>query len=582
MPAIPPRLLALAGEQRLQLEAWLAEFEEAWDEDLLAARVERLPPPGHPLRLPALIELVKIDLERSRQRGRQLRLADYVARYPELGPAETLPSDLLQAEEEIRRQFNEAWMTLRVPADGAPASPAPLALSVRAADQVPCVHGYEVLGKLGQGGMGAIYKARHLRLNRVVALKVIRFGAESAEQVERFYREARIAASFTHPNLCPVYDFDERGGVHYLTMPLLGGEPLSTFLAREAPLPAGMAVRLTALIARAVHEAHLAGIVHRDLKPSNIMMNERGQPVVMDFGLARRVGLADARLTAPGALLGTPAYMPPEVAADGSVDSGPAHDVYSLGVILYEMLTGRLPFSGTVNEIIALVLTQEPASPSHLRPGLDPRLESVCLTAMARHPSRRFSSMAVFAEALEPLASLDDRSTNKTDPAAARRRLQIRRVAFIMITLLILGLGGWIAWHVPGWLSRHTDHPDAKASVAAQNTQDHFQPECEWVGFLRWRGTDYNRPVLVTIKERDGNRFTGIYNAEDGDYLWRIEGSIEQQNVEWRFTDIIREKDPKRVAGVATVSGTLAEDGRLDAQFQGPDGRANVVLKPKR
>jgi hypothetical protein len=600
------------SEQWFRLERIVERFEAAWKSGPQPDIADHLCADAADHRA-LLLQLVRSDLEQCLKAGKDARVETYLERFPELAADTDAVAELVVAEYDLRlaqdRHLNPDAMRARFPQceklakrieEGptrqpvgcrvAPETlPAHSAISTAGPNVEPALPAliesfgrYRIVSVLGQGAMGTVYHAHDTQLDRAVALKVMRFGAGNPEQVERFYREARIAAAFTHPNLCPVYDFDERGGVHYLTMPRLGGEPLSKFLAREAPLPESTAARLTALIARAVHEAHLVSIIHRDLKPSNIMMNERQQPVVMDFGLARRVDPVDARLTAPGAPLGTPAYMPPEVVADGSAASGPAHDIYSLGVILYEMLTGRLPFSGTVNQVIALVQTQEPAPPSHLRPGLDPRLESVCLTAIAKDRSRRFSSMEVFADALEPLARLEDRPTEKTGAAVATRRRQIRCGALVMIVVLILGGGSWIGWHVPGLFSRYTDDLASMAPAAAQNAVDDFQPGREWVGFLRWRGTDTNRPVLVTIKERDGNRFTGIYNAEVGDYLWRIEGSIQQQKVEWRFADIIHEKDPKRVARVATISGTLTEDGRLEAQFQGPDGRASVVLKPKR
>src|SRR5262249_49644960 len=154
-----------------------------------------------------------------------------------------------------------------------------------------------------------------------------------------FYREARIAATFHHPHLCPVYDVGEIQGIHYLTMPFLTGELLSTWLRRAGPLPRVTACRLALLIARAVHVAHQAGVIHRDLKPANIMIRDGPEPVVMDFGLARRDRRQEPGLTATGVMVGTGAYMPPEQIAGDAADIGPTADVYSLGVILYEMLT---------------------------------------------------------------------------------------------------------------------------------------------------------------------------------------------------------------------------------------------------
>ena len=199
---------------------------------------------------------------------------------------------------------------------------------------------YRIIKILGQGGMGTVYHAHDEHLDRPAALKVMRFGGGRPAQIERFFREARIAASFTHPHLCPVYDFAQADGVYYLTMPLIAGEPLSERLRRDGPMPEAEAARLTALVARAVHEAHRAGVIHRDLKPGNVMLNERREPVVMDFGLARRFGPLDPRMTRPGELLGTPAYMPPEQICGGSEAGGPTQDVYSLGVLLYEAADG--------------------------------------------------------------------------------------------------------------------------------------------------------------------------------------------------------------------------------------------------
>ncbi|HEY1192382.1 MAG TPA: serine/threonine-protein kinase [Gemmata sp.] len=255
---------------------------------------------------------------------------------------------------------------------------------------------YRIVRSLGQGGMGAVYLAEDSQLDRQVALKVPLFSTSDPGTLARFYREARAAATIDHPNICPVYDVGEQGGVHFVTMAFVEGRTLAELIRGGNPLPQRASAAVVRKIALALQEAHARGVIHRDLKPANIMINRRKEPVVMDFGLARRVD-RDEQLTRAGAPLGTPAYMPPEQVTGDPGATGPGSDVYSLGVILYQMLTGRLPFQGTVMSVLAQILTADPPAPSDLRPDIDPQLEAICRKAMAKAPGARYDSMAAFA-----------------------------------------------------------------------------------------------------------------------------------------------------------------------------------------
>jgi formylglycine-generating enzyme required for sulfatase activity/serine/threonine protein kinase len=262
---------------------------------------------------------------------------------------------------------------------------------------------YHVLQRLGQGGMGTVYLARDTRLDRRVALKVCLL-SEDPEALERFRREAKAAAALRHPNLCPVYEYDVRDGVPYLVMAYIEGPTLAGRLDERGPLPQREAAQLVRRLALAMHEAHRHGVIHRDLKPSNVALDERGEPVILDFGLARQGAVADARLTRTGWALGTPDYMAPEQVRGDLAAIGPACDVYSLGIILYELLTGDVPFHGPLPALVAQTLFEEPTPPSQKRPDLDPRLEAVCLQALAKEPARRHADMVAFAAALEQAA----------------------------------------------------------------------------------------------------------------------------------------------------------------------------------
>src|SRR5262249_52410095 len=261
---------------------------------------------------------------------------------------------------------------------------------------------YRIERLLGKGGMGCVYLAHDTLIDRPVALKVPHLGlADNPALLERFYREARSAGRLQHPHICPVYDVNESDGVHHLCMAYIEGKPLSAQtgdFARRSPREAAALVRTIAL---ALEEAHRQGVIHRDLKPANIMINRRGEPVVMDFGLAREVRTGPTEQSHEGTILGTPTYMPPEQARGDVAAMGPGSDIYSLGVILYELLTGEIPFKGAALEVMAMRLRDDPPPPSKLRSDIDPHLEAVCLKALAKEPCRRFLSMAEFAQALD-------------------------------------------------------------------------------------------------------------------------------------------------------------------------------------
>jgi serine/threonine-protein kinase len=259
---------------------------------------------------------------------------------------------------------------------------------------------YELLRELGRGGMGVVYLARQRDLDRVVALKMI-LGPQlaSPEQVERFHEEARAAARLSHPHIVQVYDAGVQHGQHYFAMQYVPGRSLGDLLQARS-LTVEQAVTLLADVARAVAYLHGEGVVHRDLKPSNVLVDAGGRPYLTDFGLAKFLG-SDSRLTSPGAVLGTPSYMPPEQAA-GSQEVGPRSDVYSLGAILYEMLTGRPPFREARQlDTLVQVLEGEPALPRRLNPRLPRELERICLCCLEKAPERRYPSAAALADDLE-------------------------------------------------------------------------------------------------------------------------------------------------------------------------------------
>jgi WD40 repeat protein/tRNA A-37 threonylcarbamoyl transferase component Bud32 len=308
---------------------------------------------------------------------------------------------------------------------------------------------YEILQEIARGGMGIVYKARQVSLNRVVALKMILAGQLASEaDVHRFRAEAEAAANLDHPNIVPIHEVGQHGGQHYFSMKLIEGESLAAALPSLLAEPK-RGVELLALVARAVHHAHQRGILHRDLKPSNILIDRRGQPHVTDFGLAKRVE-GDSGLTRSGAILGTPSYMAPEQAS-AKKGLSTAVDVYSLGAILYELLTGVPPFrAATPLDTLMQVVEREPTKPSVLNLRVNRDLQTICLKCLEKDPQRRYGSAEAFAEDLErwlagqPILARPSPTWERTVKWAQRKPALASLVAVSVVGTAMLLIGGLV------------------------------------------------------------------------------------------------------------------------------------------
>ncbi len=288
---------------------------------------------------------------------------------------------------------------------------------------------YPVRRKLGEGAFGVVYLCHDDDLDRDVAVKVLRAAALGSEKhSQRFLREAKVVAKMLHGNIVPVYQLGRHEGGYFIASAFIPGRPLADAVPEEGMDPV-RAVRLTVQLVEALDYAHERGVMHRDVKPSNAMLVEKdGQDTLylMDFGLAGLLDSGDARMTKDNTVMGTPAYMPPEQARGAVKEVGPASDQYSAGVVLYELLTGRLPFeAGSIHALIYAVINTPPSPPSSCRAGLDPNLEAICLRALAKKPEERFGSCREFAEALRNW--LEQRRTAPQLPEKASGVLQPRK-----------------------------------------------------------------------------------------------------------------------------------------------------------
>ncbi len=357
---------------------------------------------------------------------------------------------------------------------------------------------FELLDEIATGGMGVVFKARHKRLNRIVALKTIRLSAlkPGADAIQRFRIEAEAVARLDHPQIVPIYEMGEHGGCPFLSLKLISGGDLERHVPRLRDNPRAIA-RLISDVARAVHYAHLRGILHRDLKPSNILLDEDDVPHVTDFGLAKCVD-SDSGLTQSGLILGTPSYMAPEQVAGHHAEVTTAADIYGLGAVLYKLLTGRPPFEAdSVYETLRQVREQEPVSPGICVPRVDRDLEAICLLCLEKDPRRRYPSAEAMADDLErwlagePIAARPIGSMRRAWRWCARNRVVAGLSASVAALLL--------AVTAVATVSAFREHTLAEiATASAKREHDARLLVDESAREIRWR--------LVRMNVENGNR----------------------------------------------------------------------------
>lgn len=459
------------------LADWLTDCDLNWREGLIESRMQSLPPDFRPLRDMALAELVKIDLVQMWRSRREVSLETYLAQFPELGVAETVAPALIAVELEARKQAGRplarSELAARFPrqmeavarlvdeesllahvstSPDSQVSAVGRSTVIEAADT--STHGrpadvgsskfqdgdrvgeqgrFHIRRQLGQGGMGSVFLATDSKLGREVAIKVPRLTElRSRELLDRFRSEAECLAKVSHPNLAIVHDVGESEGVPFVVMDYIDGITLAE-IVKAHTLTAQRSVEIVRDVAEALQAAHEKGIVHRDMKPENIMLTPQQQPKVIDFGLAVNVAQAGPRKTRIGTLMGTPHYMPIEQMKGDLAAIGPRSDVYSLGVVLYKLLTGTVPFAGNeFHEVLTRLTTQSAPSPLEHRPELDPRLAAIVLKAIAKAPEDRYPTMQSFSQAL----------TDYLAPPAIRAvppRQTTSVAAAVLATIVLLG-----------------------------------------------------------------------------------------------------------------------------------------------
>jgi WD40 repeat protein len=422
------------------------------------------------------------------------------------------------------------------------------------------VAGYEILGELGRGGMGVVYRARQVGLNRLVALKMILAGSHAgAEDLARFRAEAEAVAALQHPNIVQIYEVGERDGLPYFSLELVEGGSLADRLD-GTPWAARPAAELVAALARAMQYAHSRGVVHRDLKPANVLLATlEAAPKITDFGLAKQLDSAVGR-TRTGAILGTPSYMAPEQAGGRRKEVGPPADVYALGAILYELLTGRPPFRAeTPLDTILQVLDTEPVPPSRLLPKVARDLETICLKCLQKEPRKRYASAVELADDLQRF--IDDRPILARPTSSWERLVKwARRRPAVAVLTLVSAVTAAVAFALVTWLWR-----DAESARAGEADQRHKAEDALQEARI---SLYFNHIALAEREWRAGN----VGRAEE-----LLDACPEELRAwEWQYlkrlchSDLLTVGSP--VAGYSTIVYTA------DGKYLATAGIDNAVL----
>jgi len=548
--------LTLDEGQWSECESVIRRFERAWRDSRRPDPASFVTPDSpHATRL--LAELVHVDLEFRVRAGEAVRVEEYLDRFPVLATAEHR-RDLLRAEFALRRRQGEAVTPdeygRRFPEDSdelrdllgdgrsgpltptRPAVPPGLPLTV-----APTIPGYELLGELGRGGMGVVYKARDVILHRTVAVKTL--ATVPADGGARFAREAEAIARLDHPNIVPVYEVGEwRAGdvvppVPYFVMKWYPGGSLDAAPAGPGADPAAHA-RTVERVARAVHHAHQRGILHRDLKPSNILLDEAGGPYVADFGLAGRFDPVDPR-TLTAAVMGTPAYMAPEQARTPKQVTT-AVDVYGLGAILYHQLTGRPPFQAdTPLATLDRAAADPPTRPSAVNPSVPRDLETICLKCLEKDPARRYASAAELADDLrrwldgEPITARPTRVWEHAWRWVRRHPLVAAMAAATAAALVVA-----VVTHLQG---------NARIREQAHETNEAYLQACA-LGHELHRAIERQEESLYVERVASAGR---LYASNQLPQAWALLDPCPEalRRWEWRYLDGLRRGTPPPLLG---------------------------------
>ena len=510
---------SMSEQCRSALNQALADQEREWrkgDSTFVEKYLEREPV----LRsnAEAILDLIYKEVLLRCRRDEKPQFEEYARRFPDLADALGPIFEVhhaLESDDATNSAFAKGERTL-------PAT-APHEVSLT----LPELPGYELLERLGHGGMGVVYKARQKSLGRIVALKMVLAGAHaSPDAVARFRCEADAVAKLAHPNIVQIYEIGEHEGRPFLSLEFVDGGSLDKKLA-GTPLPARDAARLVVSLAGAVHHAHLQGVVHRDLKPANILISpfsdgaEKtiGTPKITDFGLAR-LGAGSGQ-TQSGDILGTPSYMAPEQAAGRNSEIGPATDVYALGATLYELLTGRPPFrADNPLDTLMQVIDREPVSLTHLQPNVPRDLDTICLKCLQKAPSKRYESAEALADDLQRF--LDGKPIHARQTAAWERGWKWAKRRPALAGLYVLAVASAIALGLHNvWLSD------------ALNETEKQRHEAQKAQILAETAAEQRRLQLVQARMADGSRL-----LDEGDWFGALLPFADAYKLD--------EKDPKR------------------------------------
>jgi serine/threonine protein kinase/photosystem II stability/assembly factor-like uncharacterized protein len=473
--------------------------------------------------------------------------------------------------------------------DELPPPPQPVGPTLLQPSSRPEIAGFELLEELGRGGMGVVYKARQKSLDRVVAVKMLLSGPFAhAEDLARLRVEAESIARLQHPNIVHVYDIGEEKGWTFISLEFLAGGNLAKALDGQ-PWPVDRAAELIETLARAVHAAHQRGVIHRDLKPANVLLTLDGSPKITDFGLAKRLDTGVAH-TRTGAIMGTPCYMAPEQAEGRTKEIGPATDVYALGAIFYELLTGRPPFEADSSfDVMTKVVQEEPVALRRLRSDVPAAVEQVCMTCLHKDPARRYPTALALAEAIRAAGSKPAATTEVKEARSARPNARWPAVVAAGVILVGAGFLALHYWPKPAQKNGETESAvdgSPKSKSPAAKRQADFASEG---AKLRWSllsvGRDDEKFDRIAFPSRTVGYAASrraVYKTSDGGTTWSESGLtggrvhvlvFQDEHTGWLGTDQLRHT----TNGGATWTPVALPGGRLTAVTalaMGPDGTA--------